>query len=250
MNTICPLTCFLGRLLVSVHTSDAALARAIPHCHRDHMAQVDVKSDLLLHRLQADIRVKLAEQPGDGSVPDLLIKGKEKAEQDLKELLAGFKQHAQSKIDLCQERQQHKVSLQKVLQAAEARGASKIKFATSSEQWSLEHAKHQNSSQMTACQCLVTAYAASKRAREQLQACLEEELKVLNELHDPVHLCLQQSVRILHTTADQLQGDDPQREQRYTEMLIRYVTGFFCLLWLQFMRLSHIQTSVLRVLRQ
>ena len=49
----------------------------------------------------------------------------------------------------------------------------------------------------------------------------------VNELHDPVHLCLQQSVDILHMTAGQLRGDDPQREQRQSEMLIRYVINYF-----------------------
>ena len=67
---------------------------------------------------------------------------------------------------------------------------------------------------------------------------------MLNELHDPVHLCLQQSVEILHTTAHQLRGEDPQREQRHTEMLIRYVIGSFRLLLLQFMHLSHLMISV------
>jgi len=146
---------------------------------------------------------------------------------------------------LCQQRQKHNASLQKVLQAAEASAASKTELATSSQHWSLEHAKGENTRQLTACERLVTAYAATKCAREQLQACLEEESKVLNELHDPVHLCLQQSVEILHTTADQLRGDDPQREQRHTEMLIRYVIGSFSLLLLQFMHLSHLMISVL-----
>jgi len=155
------------------------------------------------------------------------VKDKEKAEHDLNTLLASFKHHAQRKIELCQQRQKHNASLQKVLQAAEASAASKTELATSSQQWSLEHAKGENTRQMTACQRLVTAYAATKCAREQLQACLEQESNVLNELHDPVHLCLQQSVDILHMTAGQLRGDDPQREQRHSEMLIRYVINYF-----------------------
>lgn len=110
------------------------------------------------------------------------------------------------------------------MQQALTSAASKTELATSSQQWSLEHAKGENTRQLTACQRLVTAYAATKCAREWLQACLEQESNVLNELHDPVHLCLQQSAEILHTTADQLRGDDPQRE--HTEMLIRYVFQF------------------------
>ncbi len=146
---------------------------------------------------------------------------------------------------MCQQRQKHNASLQEVLQAAEASATSKTELATSSQEWSLEHAKGDNTSQMTACQRLVTAYAATKRAREQLQACLKEESKFLNELHQPVHLCLQQSIEILHTTADQLRRDDPQREQRHTEMLIRYVIGSCYLLLLQFTHLSHVMISVL-----
>ena len=179
-----------------------------------------------MHCPQTGIRVKPVEQSGGGSVADL-VKDKEKAEHDLKTLLASFKQHAQRKIDLCQRRQKHNASLQEVLQAAAASATSKSELATSSQQWSLEHAKGENTTQITACQRLVTAYAATKHAREQLQACLEEESKVLNELHDPVHLCLQQSVEILHTSAGQLRGDNPQREQRHTEMLIRYVIDYF-----------------------
>lgn len=68
---------------------------------------------------------------------------------------------------------------------------------------------------------------------------------MLNELHDPVHLCLQQSVEILHTTADRLLRDDPQREQRHIEMLIRYIIGLFSLLLLQVMHLSHLMICVL-----
>ncbi|DBB03525.1 TPA: hypothetical protein ACH3X3_010869 [Trebouxia sp. C0006] len=123
---------------------------------------------------KTEIRGKLAEQPGFGAVPDL-VKDKEKAEHDLNTLLASFKHHAQRKIELCQQRQKHNASLQKVLQAAEASAASKTELATSFQQWSLEHAKGENTRQMTACQRLVTAYAATKCAREQLQACLEQE---------------------------------------------------------------------------
>jgi len=72
---------------------------------------------------------------------------------------------------------------------------------------------------------------------------------VLNELHDPVHICLQQPIKILYMTANQLRGHDPQREQRHTEMLIRYVIGYFRV-WLQFLHLSPVVIGILKVVQQ
>jgi len=75
-----------------------------------------------------------------------------KAEHDLKTLLASFKKHAETKIDMCHQRQKHKASLQEVLQAVETSAISKAEVAANFQAWSLEHAKVGNTTQMTACQ--------------------------------------------------------------------------------------------------
>ena len=83
----------------------------------------------------------------------------------------------------------------------------------------------------------MAAFEATKQAREQLQACLEQEQSLLNELQDPLYLCLQQSVQILQSTTNKLRLDNPQREQRHSEVLIRcgvaswqFVVSFCCTL--------------------
>ena len=83
-----------------------------------------------------------------------------------------------------------------------------------------------NNSKLTSSQQLVTAFDETQKARDTLQACLWREQKLLEELSKPVHDSLQQSLQVINMVATKLPLEDPQREQRHAEMLLRYtVTG-------------------------
>ncbi len=170
--------------------------------------------------MQAGIQAGLVEHPG----PLLLAAGvlaKESAELRIKTLLAEFKQLAQSKIDHCMLRLCQKDSIQQSLADAALVTAGISEMVESSQQWTVEQATGHNNDQLTACQQLIATFEATRQAKEQLQACLEQEQTLLNELQDPVNVCLQQTTQILRSTVDKMRLDDPQREQRHTEMLFR-----------------------------
>ncbi len=154
------------------------------------------------------------------------VKGKERAEQSIRPLLAKFRQHAQEKIVLCQDHQLHNSSILQGVAAGKAELTGVSDLAATSERWPFAHVKERNYEQLAGFELMLVAFKATERAREQLQACLRQELTLVEELYKPVELGLQQSMQILQTTADKLQLHDPQREQRHTEMLLRCGTGF------------------------
>ena len=78
-----------------------------------------------------------------------------------------------------------------------------------------------NNSKLASCQQLVRAFKETQTARDALQACLEREHKLLVALDEPVHNALQLSWQAVDIAAAKLRLDDPQREQRHTEMLLR-----------------------------
>lgn len=78
-----------------------------------------------------------------------------------------------------------------------------------------------NNSKLTSCGQLVTAFEETQKARDTLHACLEREQELLNKLDHPVQHSLQLSLQVVNTAATKMRLDDPQREQRHTEMLLR-----------------------------
>ena len=93
-----------------------------------------------------------------------------------------------------------------------------------------------NNSKLTSCWQLLTAFQETQRARDAFQACLEREDELLNGLDKPAHHSLQLSLQAVDSAATKLRLDDPQREQRHTEMLLRCtvvegVTWCFCIVY-------------------
>ena len=158
-----------------------------------------------------------------------LQKSKEQVESTLDKLLTGFKETACMKLTLCERRLAQKVQLEGVLAvtsdlpapAAPASGLASVPQSAAE----LASFVADNGSKLTSCQRLVTAFEKTKKARDALQACLEEEHQLLNELDKPVQHSLQLSRQAVNLAATKLRLDDPQREQWHTEMLLRCTTS-------------------------
>lgn len=65
------------------------------------------------------------------------------------------------------------------------------------------------------------AFQETHKARDALQACLDIEDELLNEVADRVQHSLQSSLQAAQVVAAKLQVDDFEREQRHTEVLLR-----------------------------
>lgn len=153
-----------------------------------------------------------------------LNKNKEQVEVTLDRLLTGFKEKAQLKLQICIRRQSQKAQLDEVLVCNDletniAPGSGLPVVPQSAAELALLAAE--NNSKLTTCEQLVTAFGNTQKARDALNACLESEQKLLSQLDHPVQHSLQLSLQAVTLAATNLRLDDPQREQRQTEMLLR-----------------------------
>ncbi len=145
---------------------------------------------------------------------------KQSAERAVIDLLKQAKSMTQSKIDMCEQRQQQKNQLSLLLGSKDAGGSN----AQSSDQSSMQHTEdtvRSNDQQLAACKKLVLAFRATQDARAQLQRCLDQEQVLLQELEDPLKQCVTNSRQLLNATAERLQSSDPAREKRHAEILFR-----------------------------
>ncbi len=145
---------------------------------------------------------------------------KQSAERAVIDLLKQAKSMTQSKIDMCEQRQQQKNQLSLLLGSKDAGGSN----AQSSDQSSMQHTEdtvRSNDQQLAASKKLVLAFRATQDARAQLQRCLDQEQVLLQELEDPLKQCVTNSRQLLNATAERLQSSDPAREKRHAEILFR-----------------------------
>jgi len=145
---------------------------------------------------------------------------KQSAERAVIDLLKQAKSMTQSKIDMCEQRQQQKNQLSLLLGSKDAGGSN----AQSSDQSSMQHTEdtvRSNDQQLAASKKLVLAFRATQDARAQLQRCLDQEQVLLQELEDPLKQCVTNSRQLLNATAERLQSSDPAREKRHAEIFFR-----------------------------
>jgi len=145
---------------------------------------------------------------------------KQSAERAVIDLLKQAKWMTQSKIDMCEQRQQQKHQLSLLLGSKDAGGSHMQKGDQPSVQ-SIEETMRSNDEQLAACKKLVLAFRATQDARAQLQRCLEQEQVLLQELQDPLQECVINSRQLLNATAERLRSSDPASEKRHAEMLNR-----------------------------
>lgn len=137
-------------------------------------------------------------------------------------LLGEVRNTIKQKLDVTTQRQQQKDQVLQCLLAADRDFADLPSgSAHSAATESATAVQSQNATQLQASLALVAAYKATANARAHLQQCLEAEHKLLRSLEDPLQQCLAQSVQLMRSTADTLQQENPQRELRHTEMLLR-----------------------------
>ncbi|KAL3146451.1 hypothetical protein ABBQ32_003126 [Trebouxia sp. C0010 RCD-2024] len=146
-----------------------------------------------------------------------LQKRKEQMEITLDKLLTDFKDKAHAKLSLCERRQAQKTHLDSSMRVPAVKDCNELNsVATATSglvpvpQSGAELAD--NSSKLAACQRLATAFQKSHQARDALQACLEREQELLNEIDQPMHQSLQLSLQVIKMAAMSLQSDDPVRE--------------------------------------
>ena len=169
-----------------------------------------------------------ASSTADSAASATLQKSKEQIHTTLDQLLTSFKEKAHVKLTLCMRRQAQKAQLEAVLVSNQlqtptsAASGSAVAPQSATEIATLVA---DNNSKLTSCQQLVTAFGETQKARDRLQACLQEEQKLVKELSKPVHDSLQRSLQVIKIAATKLRLDDPQREQRHTEMLLRYTVN-------------------------
>ena len=162
-----------------------------------------------------------------------LQRNKEQVETTLDKMLTAFTEKACAKLTVCEYRQAQKTRLESSLQqfafnnevqsfAAPASGLTPVPQSAAEVATLVAN----NNSKLMSCQQLATAFEETQKARDALHVCLEREQRLLNELEESVQHSLQLSLQVVNTAATRLRLDDPQREQRHTEMLLRYtVTG-------------------------
>lgn len=156
---------------------------------------------------------------------------KKVAEQGIQDLLKEARCAIQRKLQLYVEHQQYRDANPNRLQSAQQKlacdsmpssGAASLPTPTIAE--ILQH----NRSQLQASLALSAAFVKTQEARDQLQHCLAEESRLLTSLEGPVCQGLAQSRQLVQQIADSEAKETPQRELRYTEMMLRYA----CLEWI------------------
>jgi len=130
------------------------------------------------------------------------------------------KSMTQSKIEICEQRQQQKHQLSLLLGSKDA-GGSNVQNSDQPSVQNIEDTMRSNDEQLAACKKLVLASRATQDARAQLQRCLEQEQALVQELQDPLQECVINSKQLLNATAERLQSSDPACEKRHAETLIR-----------------------------
>ena len=152
----------------------------------------------------------------------VLAEEKEEAEQGIEVLLAEARKSIAHKLQLTKQRQQQKEDVLKCLMAARQDFADLPSSSSHAEEAeSPTTIQAQNATQLRASLALLTAYRATEDAGARLQQCLQEEQILLECLEIPLQQSLGQSVQLIQFTADALQQEDPHRELRHTEMLLR-----------------------------
>lgn len=171
--------------------------------------------------MQASLQAAATSKPGDIAVT-ALAQEKDAAEQAIESLLTEVRKNIFQKLELTKTRQQQKDKVLGCLRAAEEGFADlPSRSSHSTEAPSAAGTQAQNATQLQASLALFAAYRATADARAHLQQCLQDEQKLLTSLEAPLQHCLAQSVLLMRSTADALQQEDPQRELRHTEMLLR-----------------------------
>ena len=145
---------------------------------------------------------------------------KQSAERAVIDLLKQAKWMTQSKIDMCEQRQQQKHQLSLLLGSKDA-GGSHVQKGDQPSMQSIEDTMRSNDEQLAACKKLVLAFRATQDARAQLQRCLQQEQALLQELQDPLQECVINSRQLLNVAAERLESSDPAHEKCHAEILVR-----------------------------
>lgn len=160
------------------------------------------------------------ELSGHGA-PVSLTQQKEVAEQAVAALLQEARTSIEHKLQLTQKRHQQKASISSSMRSAKQQFAHVPSSSSASEALPIADIRSYNESQLQASLTLFTAFDETKKARDHLQQCLEREKALLTSLEAPLQQGLAQSVQLVQHVADALETEDPLRELRHTEMMLR-----------------------------
>ena len=150
-----------------------------------------------------------------------VAEAKEAAEQDIVDLLSKTQASIGDKMQLTIALQQQKDSVVSCLRSAVQQFASVPRTSLTATSPPFITVKQHAEAQLQASKGLVAAFADTQKARDQLQQCLEKENALLVSLHADLPQALAQSVQLVHQVADALQQEDPQRELRHTQAMLR-----------------------------
>lgn len=78
-----------------------------------------------------------------------------------------------------------------------------------------------NEEHLSACKKVVLAFKATKAAQLEMQKCLAEEEKLLQQLQGPPQEAAAKTKQLINRTAEHFRNIEPSREQRHAKMLIR-----------------------------
>lgn len=154
-----------------------------------------------------------------------LVKQKESAEQAIAGLLSRIRTKTQLKLQLAIQRQEQQASILSCLMTSQEQFANSPSSSSLAASLSVADVKQHNSTQLQASSALSAAFADTQKARNHLQQCVEAEKTLLSVLKTPLQQAVAQSFQLVQLTASTLQNEDPARELRHTEMMLRYGTS-------------------------
>ena len=170
--------------------------------------------------LQVGLPVPIDDEDEDDY--DVAVKEKETAEQAVTTLLGRIKTCAQQKLHLARRRQQQKENMLSCLLKQQQQFPNIACSSSTTASLSVADVKAQNSINLQSSHALLAAFANTQKARDCLLQCLKAETGLLASLETPLQQAFAQSLQLVHFTRIALQKEDPQRECRHTEMMLRY----------------------------
>ena len=143
------------------------------------------------------------------------------AEQAVAALLKEAEACIDLKLHLTQKRQQQKESILSSLQSARQHFASVPSPSSACETPSVAEVTSYNNVQLDASKALTRAFDDTQKAQDHLQHCLQREKALLTSLGWPLQQGMARSAQLVQQAADALQMEDPERELRHTQMMLR-----------------------------
>ena len=181
---------------------------------------------LVILRLQAQLQGQALQsgESSDQSTDSIaLTQSKEAAEQAIEQLLEKAKANLRHKLQLTNKRQQQKeYVLEPLLHARQTFADLHSSCSPASWAESVSAVRERNAVHLQASLALAAAFKETQEAKACLQQCLQKEQSLLDCLEGPLQLAVGQSLQLVQSTASMLQQDNPQRELRHTEELLRY----------------------------